>query len=41
MLAQEPYLQFVRSQSVADCQVVGSIVAQFVGSLGEFSGIPR
>jgi hypothetical protein len=27
MLAQEPHLQFIGPQNIADCEVIGSIVA--------------
>src|SRR6266404_4721803 len=40
MLAQEPYLQFVGAENVADGQVVGAVVAQFVGALGELAALP-
>ena len=33
MLAQEPYLQFVGTQDVADRKIVGSVVAQLIGPL--------
>ena len=33
VLAQKPDLQFVGAQHVADHQVIGAIVAEFVGAL--------
>src|SRR5437868_3468272 len=39
MLAEKPDLQFVGAQNFADDEIVGSIVAQFHGTAGEFAGI--
>jgi hypothetical protein len=41
MLAQEPYLQLVGAQDVADRQIVGAVVAQFISQLREFTARPN
>ena len=41
MLAEEPNLQLVGAQDVADCQIVGPVVAQFISPLGKFTARPN
>ena len=36
VLAQKPCLQFVGAQHIADGQVVGAIISEFVGALRQF-----
>ena len=39
MLGQKPYLQFIRSNDVADEQIVRSVVARFIGLLRCVAGL--
>src|SRR5262249_35389392 len=39
MLAEEPHLQFIGAQNVADYQVVRSLITQFIGALSQSAAV--
>ncbi len=41
MLAQKPYLQFVGAQYIADGQIVGAVISEFIGTFCEVLGNDR